>query len=220
MSPRLRDVERGDRRDPERDAAEQVDRRDPRLERAPRAGEEAAADLDVREVARDEEADRAERIRRPHEPVVAALVEADLHRMERVDVEEHRARELDHAAQPVDAGHLEAEDAEALPAGARGVAVGVDRLQVLQRRRRGEEDRADEVGHAVGGRARRAARSRGTARPGSTPSRSRTARRSTTRPAAAPTTRPRRGARARAATRACAGRATTTRRCCRRAAGR
>ena len=62
-------------------------------------------------------------------------LEAGLERVERADVEEDRSDELDGAAPPVE--HPRTEEAA---------------LDVLQRGRRGEEDRTDEEDHAVDGR--------------------------------------------------------------------
>ena len=141
-----------DRRDAERDAAEQVDGGDDPFERALRRPEQAAADLDVREVSRREEAGGADEIGRPDEPVVGFGVEPGLERVERVQVEQHRADELQAAAPPVDAVRLEGDDPKPSRARLRPL-VRVDRLQPLQRRRRGEEDRPDEEHHAVDARA-------------------------------------------------------------------
>ena len=79
----------GDGRDAEEDAAEQVDRGLPAV---------AAAAAAVGDHAGHEEADRAERVRPPDEPVVVGVGDRRVERHERGDVEEQRARRLDDAA--------------------------------------------------------------------------------------------------------------------------
>lgn len=118
----------------------------------PRAADEAAADLEIGEIPRDKEADRTERVRRPYQLVVLRRVEARLERVESADVEEERPRDLDDAAPPVDPARLEGEQAHPALAGAARASIGIDRLEVLERRGRREEDRADEEDRCVYGR--------------------------------------------------------------------
>ena len=109
----------GHRRDAEGDRAGQVDHRDPPAAIA------RAADGVPREPAGDEEADRAERVGPPDQAVLLRQVDARVERAARAQVEEQGAGELDRARPPVD-------------------AVGPGRVEELQRRRAGEEDRARE----------------------------------------------------------------------------
>jgi len=142
-----RHPEGGDRRDAERDRAPEVERRDPPLVcRLP------LADLGVHETAGHEEADAAQDVRRPHEPVVRVGVDTLLQRVERVDVEENRPNELNPGGPPVDPPRLEREQAKPASPLCRSW-IRVHGLEPLQRCRRGEEDRPDEEDDAVGGRA-------------------------------------------------------------------
>src|SRR5215217_4114707 len=140
----------GNGRDPEGDASGKVDGCDPPLEAAARSARQTTADLDVREIARDEEARRSERVGSPDQLVVPWLLEPRLHRPEGVPVEQQRADELEHTAPPVDPSRLEGEQVEPLPvpAAARST-VGIEGLEALERGRRGEQDRADEEHHPV-----------------------------------------------------------------------
>ena len=101
----------GNGRDPEGDASGKVDGCDPPLEAAARSARQATADLDVREIARDEEARRSNGVGSPDQPVVRRLFEPRLHRPEGVQVEQQRADELEHTAPPVDPPRLEGEQA-------------------------------------------------------------------------------------------------------------
>jgi hypothetical protein len=140
----------GNSRDPEGDASGKVDGGDPPLEAAARSARQTTADLDVCEIARDEEARRSNGIGSPDQPVVRRLLEPRLHRPEGVDVEQQRANELEHTAPPIDPSRLEGEQAKPLPltAAARST-VGIEGFEALERCRRGEEDRADEEHHPV-----------------------------------------------------------------------
>ena len=140
--------------------------RDPPVAR----GRARCRDGEHREAARDEEADRAARVRRPHEPVVLVRVESPAKRVEGRHVEEEGADELGRVAPPVEAARPEQAA-----------------LDVLQRRRRREEDRADEEHGGVDRPTPRAPRGRAGGRPGSTRSRWRRGRRSTTCGVAEPT---------------------------------
>ena len=150
----------GDRRDPEEDAAKQVDRRLPPARMAARGQPAVPRRGAVGDRARDQEADRAERVRAPHEPVVVGVGQGCVQRLIGRHVEEQRAGGLDDGGPP------------RRPAGGAGMALG-ERDERLQRPADGEQDRADEERDRVGGWRRRAARSRGTGRSGSTPSRAR-----------------------------------------------
>ena len=145
-----------DRGDPEQHGAEQVDRGDPPAQVTRPPGDPAVSDLGVGQLARHQEADRAQRIRRPHDQVLALGGQPLGERIERREVEEDRADELDRGRPPVDASRLDGEPA----ATAAAVRRRADALDELQVGRRGEEDRADEVGHRVGAEAdqRRVAR--------------------------------------------------------------
>ena len=82
------------------------------VERARRAAQQAVRDRDVGHVAGDEEADRAERVGAPYEPVVGGGADRGGERTERGDVEEQRADQLDAAAPPVEPARLPGEPAQ------------------------------------------------------------------------------------------------------------
>src|SRR5262249_9568212 len=129
-----------------------VDGGDLPLERALTRPESVAAHLDVGQIAGDEEADRAQGIGPPDETVVRSGVEPALERAKGREVEEHGSDELDAAAPPVDAARLPGEKGKLRVPESRA-GVGVDRLQPLEERGRGEEDRADKEDQPVGARA-------------------------------------------------------------------
>src|SRR4051794_41975083 len=80
----------------------EVEGGDPPRQRSRAQAEPALADRGVGELARDQEADRAEDVRRPYPQVGLAGVEAMLHAREGAHVEEQRAGELDDRRPPVD----------------------------------------------------------------------------------------------------------------------
>ncbi len=124
----------------------------PRLPRDP-----GVAGLRPGEAAGDEEAHRAEGVRAPDQLVGLGRGQRRLQGVEGAEVEEDGAHQLDQRRPPVDAGRLPGQDSE--PAGVRVTGrrpCRVHRLQILQERRRREEDRPDEEGPADHGGAHQA----------------------------------------------------------------